>query len=464
MIAGREWRNSVASGCFTTVATFFLLGCLLAQAEPVGLVSVGDSWRYFLATNAPPAEWNQTNFDDSSWPVRPSGFSSGRTFEILEATLWPPATNYNSVFLRNRFLIEDAPAVRWLTLRIDYNDGFVAYLNGHEIARRGLTNNPVVWNEEPVFHPGGSAEQIDVTPSIDWLQSGENLLAIEVHNATNSTPVIPASASVMVLPELLANFTRGPYLQNVSTSSVQIIWQTPFPSDSVVEYGIASALGSMASGIAFSRDHVVGLLDLQPDTKYWYRVRSASTSVTVTSPVATFRTFRTNGPVVFHVFGDTGGQVVQQASGIVPQYAIAELLAQHPADLVLHCGDVVYPNFSPGREDTHFLSIYRHLMRSVPVFATMGNHEFDSVSGGQTYLDTFFLPTNSASGTEHFYSFDHGDVHFVSLFVPQLNWGGEPPNCGCLPELALTNGSAQYSWLVNDLAASTKPWKILFFH
>ena len=68
------------------------------------------------------------------------------------------------------------------------------------------------------------------------------------------------------------------------------------------------------------------------------------------------------------------------------------------------------------------------------------------------------MPTNSVTGTEHFYSFDHGDVHFCALFVPVRAQNPLYPN------YYLGDGTAQYSWLTNDLATTTKPWKILFFH
>ena len=70
----------------------------------------------------------------------------------------------------------------------------------------------------------------------------------------------------------------------------------------------------------------------------------------------------------------------------------------------------------------------------------------------QAALESFYLPTNSVTGTEHYYSFDHGDVHFV------VAWSD-------LEELAdYKPGSPQYAWLEQDLASTTKPWKFLFFH
>lgn len=451
------------------LAVFFglLLGITLAvtvSAESMSPVSTGDSWKFFLGTNQPPVGWLENDYNDSAWQQRPSGFSSGSTYGTLEASRWPPATNYHSVFLRKDFTIADPSSIRWLILRMDYSDGFVAYLNGHEITRRGLTNEPVAWNDIPSFHPGGVSEEFDVSDYTSLLCSERNVLAIQVHNATNRTPTIPAASSLSLVPELLVNFTRSPYIQSVTTNSVKIAWRTPFPASSSVEYGVEQMLGSETFDATLTTNHVLTLSNLLPETKYWYRVRSSSGEITVVSDQKHFRTFSESGPVIFHVIGDTGGQVIEQPTGIVPQYKLAQLMTERSADLVLHSGDLVYPDFRPGREDTHLLSVYGTLMHSVPIFPTMGNHEFDEISLGESYLDTFFLPTNNVTGTEHFYSFDHGDVHFVSLFVPQLNWGGVPPNCGCLPQYALTNGSLQYSWLTNDLATSQKPWKVLLFH
>ena len=47
----------------------------------------------------------------------------------------------------------------------------------------------------------------------------------------------------------------------------------------------------------------------------------------------------------------------------------------------------------------------------MPWFVALGNHEM--YADREAALQSFYLPTNSATGTEHFYSFHHGDVHFV---------------------------------------------------
>jgi hypothetical protein len=68
------------------------------------------------------------------------------------------------------------------------------------------------------------------------------------------------------------------------------------------------------------------------------------------------------------------------------------------------------------------------------------------------FQNAFFLPTNSVTGTEHFYSFDAGDAHFAALYNP---W---------FADYDFTNTSPQFQWLTNDLAKSVKPWKFIFMH
>jgi len=71
-----------------------------------------------------------------------------------------------------------------LTLRIRYDDGFVAYLNGVEAARRNFTGTPE-WNSTAENHTDAEAENfeyIDISSYIDTLHSGENILAIHGMN------------------------------------------------------------------------------------------------------------------------------------------------------------------------------------------------------------------------------------------------------------------------------------------
>lgn len=430
------------TGCCLALAGWLAMEAVCVRAVEPQLVPVGTAWRYWLTSaQAPPPDpgWRSPAFDDSAWAEGLSGFSGLAD----EATHLPGVLT--SACFRARFQLSDAAAVRWLVLRVDYVSGFVAFLNGNEVARRGVQGDPPPPDAIATPHAHYATEELDLSEHRNVLLAGTNVLAIQLHGAT-----LPTTDLVLV-PELCANFQRGPFVQNVTTQGCQVLWKTPLPASSVVEYGVTPALGQSVSDTTPTTNHVMSINGLSPDVHWYYRVRSATGNEEAVSPVYRFRTLRTGGDVSFAVFGDSG-------SGIRPQYEVASCLAAAAADLVLHTGDLTYPNLNRGLVDARCLSVYAALMRGTPFFLTPGNHDLYAADALATYLETFRMPTNAATGTMHFYSFDYGDVHFVSLFVPTLTSFVDTVN------YTLGVGGAQLRWLTNDLAATAKPWRVVFMH
>lgn len=444
------------------IALALVSGWLGASGDDVALVRISETWKFAKGTTAPPADWTQPAFNDSGWLTGWAGFSRGY-YESTE--LHDMYGGYTSLFCRKSFVVTDPAEVKWLVLRVDYDSGFVAYLNGQEVARRGLEGNPGT----PVPHtatatpharttylrPDAMPEEIDLSSFAGLLVPGTNVLAIQAHSSELYDYYFA------LCPELLANFIRGPFIQNTSSNQTQVIWKTHVAASSAVEYGPTPALGLTATNADFGTNHVITLTGLEPGTVYYYRVVSTDgAGATARSPVESFRTFKLSGDLAFAVFGDDG-------SGNQNQYGVAAQLQRTDADLVLHTGDIVYFEFTKGRTDLRCLSIHRPHMQRVPYFFSFGNHDlydyyydgvYNPARADQNFINSFCLPTNSMTGTEHFYSFDHGDAHFVALFVPYLSQNTT------FPQVALAVGSPQYRWLTNDLAQTTKPWKFLFFH
>lgn len=435
-----SWRR--ANGAGIAASALLLFSICVPALEPQ-LLPVAAEWRFHVVgpeSPPPAADWRAVEFHDADWPVGLSGFSN-----IGGEATFLAGLNLTAACFRGRFTLDDPAAVQWLILRVDYVSGFVAYLNGREIARRGVDGDPPAFDAVATPHARNATEEINVSEHRNALVAGTNVLAIQLHGDTN------AATQLVLVPELCANFQRGPLVQNVSTQECHILWRTPVPATTVVEYGETPALGQTFSDATLATNHVASLNGLAADTDWYYRVRSAAGDEEAGSPVYRFRTLRTAGDVSFAVFGDSG-------SGWRSQYEVASSLATAAVDVVLHTGDIAYPTLNRGLVDTHCLSVYAPQMRGTPFFFTPGNHDLYATDLLATYLETFRMPTNLATGTPHFYSFDHGDTHFVSLFVPTLaNFAGMTP-------YALRPGSAQLQWLTNDLAATTRPWRIVFLH
>lgn len=415
------------------------LACASVWADPTSLIRIGAHWRYYpisVLTALPDEGWKAPTYDDANWLEGPSGFSTYFGY-YSEATTFD--ASIGTLLLRTTFSVADTNVIQYLGLRVDYQDGFVAYLNGHEVVRKGLAGGV----DEPVGlgvladpHAAGVAELMDITASKHLLAQGNNVLAIQVHRSGDY-------ANMIFAPELVANLVRGPFLQDMSTNSVRIIWKTPGASDSVVEYGTNHWDENRVVLTNLVETHVMTLTNLVSDTLYHYRVTSSDGTVMLESDSTTFRTFRTNGPVRFLVVADTGW-------GSDGQYQVAQAMAREAVDMVLVVGDVVYPAFTLGRVDLRCFSVYQDQMSRVPFVFMYGNH--DRYGNVMDFVKAFEIASTNTATEGLYYSFDHGEAHFVILDT-DLRVG-----------MRFDPASPQYQWLEKDLAATTKPWKFLFFH
>lgn len=131
--------------------------------------------------------WTALGFDDGEWVSGNGGVgfeNSAADYAAFIGTKvgYFPGLQPTSIYVRSEFTVADPSVLSDLTLRIRYDDGFVAYLNGTEIARRNAPET-LAWNSAATAsHPSDEAnfpfEIIPITAAIDHLQAGDNLLAI----------------------------------------------------------------------------------------------------------------------------------------------------------------------------------------------------------------------------------------------------------------------------------------------
>ncbi len=169
------------------------------------LIKVGDVWRYRTGTSEPGVGWHRTDFDDSAWPSGPSGFGYG---DDDDNTVLPNGTL--SVYIRHTFSVEDLELVRALRLHVDYDDGFIAYLNGVEVARSNLSGEFPPYNQssdtytEPKICYGGQPAVFGLDSLVYLLREDANVLAIQVHNSGGG------SSDLTVIPFLSAGLIGRP--------------------------------------------------------------------------------------------------------------------------------------------------------------------------------------------------------------------------------------------------------------
>ena len=106
---------------------------LIVQLEADGkiLVKEGDKVKYLYPNASPGDDWMKSSFNDSSWTDGISGVGFADNDDNTEV----PAKVSPVIYTRYRFSVGDATAIKKLIFKADYDDGYVAYLNGVEIAR-----------------------------------------------------------------------------------------------------------------------------------------------------------------------------------------------------------------------------------------------------------------------------------------------------------------------------------------
>jgi hypothetical protein len=148
------------------------------------IISSGDNWKYLVPTTEPTSNWRVNTFPDTNWLTGKSGFGFGDNDDATEVTV------LRSIFLRKKFTISDVASVQKLVLHMDYDDGFIAYLNGVEIARsqmNGVLPRFDVFasaGHEALIYQGSPPEKFEISNLASVLKTGENILAIQVHNSS----------------------------------------------------------------------------------------------------------------------------------------------------------------------------------------------------------------------------------------------------------------------------------------
>lgn len=161
------------------------------------IIKANEQWRYFVGTVTPPAtepasNWRTLAFDDSGWSQGAGGIGYGDADD--GTTLDVTGIQVMSVFLRKKFTVVDKSKIESAILSVDYDDGFIAYLNGTEIARANMDGRgdfPVYntpsngFGDEALVNP--LPFQIDDETVQSLLIQGENVLAVQVHNENASS-------------------------------------------------------------------------------------------------------------------------------------------------------------------------------------------------------------------------------------------------------------------------------------
>ena len=154
------------------------------------MVRTGSQCRYLVPDSPVDEAWTGPSFDDSGWESGPGGVGYGDEDDFTHIG------TAISVYCRYSFIVPDRSVIEEMILDMDFDDGFVAYLNGEELARynMGLPGSATSWDQgadglhEANIYQGMDPMRFLLGPGkTGLLEEGVNILSVEVHNQSTGS-------------------------------------------------------------------------------------------------------------------------------------------------------------------------------------------------------------------------------------------------------------------------------------
>lgn len=271
---------------------------------------------------------------------------------------------------------------------------------------------------------------------------------------------------------------RGPYLQSNTHEGIIVMWRTSNATSSKVWYGTDS---TNLTQTVFINDnvanHIVPITGLQPYTKYYYIVGDATNQLASDVSVQHFKTHPIPGtptPTRVWATGDFGRG---NAGQIETKQAFTNYTGERGADVWIWLGDNAYQDGTDNEYQTKVFALqgFSDIFTYTPFWPSPGNHDYNTVWAQSTllgipyqniplenhqgpYFDMIEVPRFAEAGgfpsqLEVFYSFDYGDVHFLSLNSEVFDY-----------TFSYDGINRMKQWIEQDLQQNTRKFTIAYFH
>jgi len=416
------------------------------------IIPFDSNWKYYDLGDKPDKimgkDFIDIGYDDSLWLMGPAelGYGDGD-----EATLI--SDDALAAYFRHEFTMTNPNAHPEYEVNLIFDDGAVVYLNGSEIGRVNMADGIPDYLTYATAIVDNNAQTTFSIPASEFID-GANTFAVEVHQSNPGSSDISFNFQLAEEPTII----RGPYLQKLTTSGVTIKWRTSFETESIVSYGIdTNSMTNQVSDLTLKTEHEIEITGLT-GSKFFYQIENNSGVLDGPDENMYFQlapSIGSTGPLNAWILGDpgTGNQNARNVRDAYYAYRNND-----HTDMILFLGDNAY---NSGTDDEYqyavFQNMYEDLMKKTVSWSCLGNHDgYTANSSTQSgpYYDIFTFPTDgesggTASGTEAYYSFDYGNVHFMVLESYETDRDINSP---------------MYNWALSDIQNTSQNWIVAFWH
>jgi len=177
---------------------YYVRTALAPPLTNVTLIARGADWKYLDTGENAGTVWRTAAYSDSGWASGPAELGYGDGDEATVVGYGPdPNNRYITTYFRHSFTVADAGVYTNLNLWLEYDDGVVVYLNGTQIYR--TPNMPATFDYRTTTTSNAETETTQ-TGIASYLQSGQNLVAVEIHQGNVTSSDISFNLELIGIP------------------------------------------------------------------------------------------------------------------------------------------------------------------------------------------------------------------------------------------------------------------------
>jgi 3',5'-cyclic AMP phosphodiesterase CpdA len=441
-------------------------------------------------------DWTQEAFPDDDWIYDRAEFGFGDGDETTELP-----QGWTTYYFRYSFPAEPLENAYSMTLEVNYDDAFAAYINGVEVARSAnLPAGPLTHSTLALWdHEGGSFVSYDLTWLVNenpWEYVTEYFLnlSVEVHQVSPADDDLTLAVRLLIdgLPKIYHN-SKGLYWfddlrpAELITDPITTIYRPLINIPTIVERGQSfqvtcgapSATTNWQAQLSSSYAHTdLALSSIQYDAARYRWLLQASVpghvpmglyDLVVTASGGIRDTTTQSVKVIqgakqdFYFIHLTDTHIPERGNGTL--HLLDEIIQEaniiNP-EFVLISGDYVNRSY---KDQIEIGQLYLEKFK-VPVYLTSGNH--DVGDGMEPWWEYFGWPYLNYYDPAHWdngpvtqdYSFDYGNLHVVApmtwvnyIYFQYWIYGYH------------SMISTQFDWLHQDLSsAKGDPYLVMFYH
>ena len=184
------------------------------------IVKLNDTWKYY-DKGAAPSNWTATSFNDNGWASGQAPLGYGMTGVKTTVSYGPNVSSkYPTTYFRKTIKLESTPTrsdIFLLNYQID--DGFVVYVNGREAGRFQMPSGNITFNSFASSYAGDEPLTGTIEISSSLFKSGDNVIAVEIHNnKADSRDIFWAAEVFTTMGSTSEDFVSTDSVINLSSS------------------------------------------------------------------------------------------------------------------------------------------------------------------------------------------------------------------------------------------------------